>query len=173
METTIYEPKIHEPKIIEAKVGMYESHEEAMHALQILSEHKFPLQNVSIIAKAELIEDHMHVKSLKPLKNAPVAIGTIAGVITGILTGMGIFAIPGFGFLFGAGAIVGAIGGFNLGLVGGGILTLLADYGIKKDYLISYEKHIHEGRHLLIVKGSSDEIKKAEHLLHNNGMYLE
>ncbi len=102
---------------MEVKVAVYDTHEKALNAVRKLDDNKFPLTEVSIIGKAELIEDHMHIKSTEPMVNAPAAIGSVAGIVAGILTGIGIFAIPGFGFLYGAGAVIGAIGGFDIGII--------------------------------------------------------
>ena len=142
---------------MESKVAVYESHEKALNAVHLLNEKKFPLKNVSIVGEAIIIEDHIHLKSKVPLINTPLAIGAIAGTVTGILTGIGIFAIPGFG----------------LGIVSGGLGTIFASLGVKKDAVVKYEEHLHEGRFLLLVNGSMDEITKAEHLLHTEGMHLE
>jgi hypothetical protein len=158
---------------MKAKVAVYDTHEKAVSALNKLKEAGFPIKKTSLIGKAELIDDHMHVKSFDSIKNAPLAIGAIAGPIIGALSGIGIFAIPGFGFLFGAGAIIGAIGGFDLGIMGGGILSLLAFLGITKDTVVKYEEHINEGKFLLIVHGEVEEIEKAEHILHTEGTHLE
>ena len=73
------------------------------------------------------------MKSFEPVKNAPVVIGSIIGPTLGVMTGLGIFTIPGFGLLYGAGAIIGAIAEFDLGLVSGGLITLPMTLGIKKD----------------------------------------
>jgi len=158
---------------MESKVAVYESHEKALNAVHLLNEKKFPLKNLSIVGKADMINDHMHLKSAVSDNNAPMAIGAVVGTVVGLLTGVGVFAIPGFGFLYGAGAVVGAIGGFDLGLVSGGVGALLTMIGVKKESALKYESHLHEGKYLLLVKGSMDDITKAEHILHTEGTHLE
>ena len=158
---------------MQAKVAVFESHEKAFNAVKLLNEKKFPLRNVSIIGKAVIVKDNIHLKSNDVIVNAPLAIGTIAGAVTGILTGIGIFAVPGLGFLYGAGAFVGMMGGLDLGILGGGLGTILAFIGVKKDSVVKYEDHLHEGKYLLLVHGSMDDIVKAEHILHTEGTHLE
>ena len=158
---------------MELKVAVYRSHHEALNAVNILGRHRFPLSHVSVIGKAELIDDHLHITSKQGAEIAPAAIGAVAGTVAGILTGIGIFAIPGFGFLYGAGAVVGALGGFDVGLIGGGILSILTGLGIKNDEVTRYEEHMHKGDHLLMVKGSLEEIEEAEHILHTEGTHLK
>lgn len=158
---------------MESKVAVYESHEKALNAVYLLNEKKFSLKNISIVGEAEIIENNIHLKSRTPLINTPLAIGTIAGTVTGILTGIGIFAVPGFGFLYGAGAVVGAMGGLDFGILSGGLGTILALIGVKKDAVVKYEEHLHEGKYLLLVNGNMEDITKAEQILHTEGTHLE
>ncbi len=120
-----------------------------------------------------MVDDHIKIKSMEPVKNAPLLLGVGTGTIVGLLTGIGAFAIPGFGFLYGAGALIGAFAGFDLGLVSGGIISLLATAGIKKERVIKCNEHLNEGRFLVIINGPLDEIEKAEHILHTEGTHLK
>ncbi len=158
---------------MKSQVAVYDSHEKALQAIKVLSEHNFPMEKVSLMGKAEVIDDHIHVKSLEDVKDAPALLGAGAGTIVGLLTGVGAFAIPGFGFLYGAGAVLGAIGGFDLGIIAGGIGTLLATIGIKKDKVVKVHEHLKAGKFLVMVQGTSEDIKKAEQILHAHGTHLE
>ena len=149
-----------------SKIAVYETHEKALEAVDSLKKAGFPINQISLIGEAQIINDHMYLKSLEPYKNLPLAIGGVAGVVTGLLTGMGVFSIPGFGFLYGAGPIVGAIGGLDFGIISGGLATILLQMGIKKDDVIKYEEHIKSGRFLLEARGSKKEISRVENILH-------
>ncbi len=155
-----------------SKVGIYESHEKALLAVKALNTAHFPLNKVSLLGKAEIIDDHLHVKSCETAGKGPVVISAIAGPVLGILTGLGLFAIPGFGFLYGAGALIGAIAGFDIGLVGSGIITILVALGFKKESVVKYEEHLNEGKFLVVVQGDLKEIKAAEHILHTEGSHI-
>ena len=157
---------------MESKVAVYESHDRAIEAVHLLSEKHFSLKNISIVGKAEVINDHMHLKPNTELSNAPLALGAVAGTVVGLLTGIGVFAIPGFGFLYGAGAVIGSIAGFDIGILGGGLGTLLSAIGFKEDSVVKYEKHLHEGKYLLLLSGSEQDVIKAEHILHTEGTHL-
>jgi hypothetical protein len=154
-------------------VAVYQSHEKALDAVKALGESGFPLKQVSLIGKVEMIDNQMSIRSLDSVKNTPILVGSVAGSVVGLLSGLGIFAIPGFGFLYGAGAVVGIVGGFDLGIVTGGLVTLLATYGIKKDSVVKYEESILAGNFLVIVQGDLKEVKQAERVLHTEGKYLK
>jgi membrane protein DedA with SNARE-associated domain len=94
-------------------------------------------------------------------------------IVLGLLAGIGTFAIPGFGFLYGAGALVGAIAGFDIGLVSGGLVTLLTTLGINKDKVVRCKEHLEEGKFLLVINGPAEEIEKAKEILHIHGTHLE
>lgn len=145
-------------------ISIFDSHNEALKALEALRESGVNMSKVSLVGRAEVIDDHVHMKSNKALVAAPVAIGSVLGTTLGVLTGVGLFAIPGLGLLFGAGAVVGAFAGFQLGVVTGGITTILVDLGVKEDHLV-YEQHLKEGRFLLFYDGSDEEIEEVERII--------
>jgi uncharacterized membrane protein len=150
---------------MEAKIGVFDTHGKALKAVELLIEKGIDAKAISLIGKAEVIDDHIHVRSNEVIKDTPAFLGVGAGVVVGVLTGMGVFAIPGFGFLYGAGAAIGAIAGFDIGLVGGGIATLLTSLGIKKDHIIQYHEHLNEGKFLVMLHGTVEQIAKAESIL--------
>lgn len=156
-----------------AKVAVYQTHDQALNAVKKLKDADFPITQISIIGKAIVLNDNLYLKSIETLKILPIALGTIAGIVIGVLTGVGIFAIPGFGALYGAGAVVGAAGGLELGVVSGGLATILVHLGIKKDDVLGYEEHLHIGNYLVVAQGNIKQIEEAEHILHTEGTHLE
>lgn len=150
---------------MKTSIAVFNSHQKAIDSIVLLKENNFPLKKVSLIGKAEIVDDKIHVRSSEPIIDSPAIAGTILGTTIGLLTGIGLFAIPGLGFLFGAGAIIGAIGGFDLGLVAGGVGTILLQLGVKNDYAIKYNEQIKNGKFLLIVNGTEEEIDQAKTIL--------
>ncbi len=145
-------------------ISIFDSHAEALKALEALRESGVNMSKVSLVGRAEVIDDHVHIHSNKALVAAPVAIGSVLGTTLGVLTGVGLFAIPGLGLLFGAGAVIGAFAGFQLGVVTGGITSILVDLGVKEDHVV-YEQHLKEGRFLLFYDGSDEEIDHVERII--------
>jgi hypothetical protein len=158
---------------MESQIAVYDTHEKAVNAIKLLSHQDFPMENVSLLGKAEVIEDHIQIKSLDTIKKAPVIFGMGAGTLVGLLSGVGVFAIPGFGFLYGAGALVGIIAGLDLGLIAGGVISLLSYTGIKEEEVVKCQEHLKEGKFMVIVKGAKEEIEKAHNILHAEGNHLE
>lgn len=146
-------------------VGVYATHEKAIEAVQELKRAGYPVQQVSLIGKAAIIDDLMHVKDNRWTKNVPVIIGAILGPILGILTGVKIFAIPALGFLFGIGAVLGALAGFSLGIAGGGVFTLLATLVLKSRTVLKYQEHLEEKGFQVIAHGNIEEVNKAKEIL--------
>jgi hypothetical protein len=157
---------------MESQIAIYDTHEKAVNAIKELSAQGFSMENVSLLGKAEVIEDHIHIQSLDTVKEAPALVGMGAGTLIGLLSGIGVFTIPGFGFLYGAGALVGIIAGFDLGIVAGGFISLLTFIGIKEDKVVKCHEYLKEGKFMVIVNGSKEEIQKAKHILHTEGNHI-
>jgi hypothetical protein len=154
-------------------VGVYETHEKAIEAVKELNRAGFPVQQVSLIGKAVVIDNLMHIKNNRWIKNAPAIIGAILGPILGILTGVKLFAIPGLGFLYGGGAFSGALAGFSLGIASGGALTLIATLVIKSRSVLKYNKHIEEKGFQVIAHGNKEEINNAKAILYKHKHKLD
>jgi len=152
-------------------IAIFSSHDEAIHAVEVLKESGINMGHISLVGKAEIVDDKIHVKSNKALIAAPTVAGTVIGTSIGILSGIGLFAIPGFGVIFGAGAIVGALAGFDIGLIAGGTTTMLIELGIKEDH-VTYEEHIKDGKFLMFIDGPEAEVQKAELIIEGKHLGL-
>jgi len=154
-------------------VGLYASHEKAIEAVLLLGQAGYPVQKVSLLGKAVIIDDLLYVKSNKWIKNVPVTLGAILGPILGILTGMNVLAIPGFGFLSGTGVMLGALAGFSMGIVAGGVPSLFATLVIKTRAVLKYKEHTEERGFRVIAHGTSIEIEKAREILRTHPGNIE
>jgi hypothetical protein len=112
-------------------VGLYETHEKAVDAIKKLQQAGYPVHQVSILAQGEIVAGDARIKSVSAVVVKEIGIGAALGAVLGVLTGVGIFALPGVGFLFGAGALFGGFAGFEAGLLGGGIAGILTSIGIE------------------------------------------
>lgn len=154
-------------------IGVYDTHTDAIEAVQALKGAGYSNKNISLIGRVKGDDKGLETNDDKLVKTAGAEVGitTVAGATIGILTGIGIFAIPGLGFLYGAGALVGAIAGIDFGIIGGGIVSALTIPGMKEAAAKEYEKEIAAGKTVLVVQGSEEEIKEAERILNDKGMH--
>jgi len=156
---------------MKSTIGIYETHTQAMQALEALNAAHFSLKNISLVGNAELVNDHLHVKT-NYLKEIGASIGVVTGTVLGVLTGIGVFVVPGFGFLYGAGAIVGAAAGLDFGIIGGGLLAILAIYGVEKEQSIAYDEHLKEGKWMVVAQGDDAQLNKAMDILQANSRFI-
>ena len=160
---------------MKATIAVYNHHKDAVSAVQYLKEQGYSTKNLSILGKADKVQDEviLHNKNennMMKIAGAEVGVGAALGTTLGVLTGVGLFAIPGLGFLFGAGALVGAIAGFDIGLIGGGVVSALTLGSLEGEDAKAYEKHLAEGKYLVIAQGNEDEVDRAKTMLEMHGM---
>jgi uncharacterized membrane protein len=153
---------------MKSTIGVYENHDKAVQAVVELKDAGFPVKQLSIIGKAEteVVDEKMHIMPKDPIKVGGLGTGTAVGATLGILTGVGLFAIPGLGFLYGAGALVGAIAGFDFGLIGGGIASVLTTVGVKDENVKKYHEDLEAGKYIVVAHGNEAEVNKAKEVLH-------
>ena len=158
---------------MKATIGVYKDHDTALEAVADLKEAGFPVKHISIIglAETEVVDNDLHVSPKNPLKMGGVAAGTALGTTVGILTGAGLFAIPGLGFVFGAGAVIGAIAGFDFGLIGGGIASLFMTLGVHEEAAKKYHKELEEGKYIVLAQGSPENVQHAMDILTKNNTH--
>jgi hypothetical protein len=150
---------------MKSTVGVYDTHDKALAAVLELKKAGFTESHISIVGQAEVVDNHLHVKSKEGEKAAPLAVGLVLGPIIGILSGIGLIAIPGLGIIFGAGAIAGAMAGLDVGLIGGGLVSVLTMFGIKNDNVVKYNEHLAQGHFLIVIQGTDEEVTNAHRIL--------
>jgi len=148
-----------------AIIGIYDNHDLAVEAVVKLKDSGYPVSQLTIMgmAESESVDKDLHITARNPIKVAGLEAGTLIGATLGILTGVGIFAIPGLGFLYGAGALVGAIGG--------GIASALATAGVKDKNAQKYHEALAAGKFIVIAHGSAADAAKAKDLLEEHGAH--
>jgi len=158
---------------MKATIGVYDTHEKAIEAVKELKNGGYPVKHLSIIGKlhTEHVDDKMHISEKSPLKLGGIEVGVGLGTTLGVLTGVGLFAIPGVGFLFGAGALVGAIAGFDFGLMGGGIASAFMNLGMEENLAKQYQADLEKGNYLVVAQGSAEEVQQAHEILTGHGTH--
>lgn len=155
-------------------ISIYDNHSKALDALKLLRDAGLPSKNMSLIGTAYEDKEVMDNAADMSIAAKGVGIGALAGSSLGVLTGLGLLAVPGFGFLFGMGALAGAIAGLDVGIIGGGIISALAIGGLKKDELEQkYQTELNAGKILLVFQGGKEDADKAAEVLATHGIHTE
>ncbi|WP_174733656.1 general stress protein [Mesobacillus harenae] len=136
-------------------VGVYDTEQEAISAVEDLKRQGYSEEEISIIGKNE--EDVEHVTNETDTKAAEgmaagAATGGALGGLTGLVAGLGALAIPGIGPIVAAGPVAATLTGAALGAGAGGIAGVLVGMGIPEDEADRYEGYVKEGKILVLVE---------------------
>ncbi len=156
---------------MKSTVAIYDSHWTSLDAVEMLKSKSYPVNQLSIMGQAKIADNPARKKSKKPLKK--VNEGIILGSTLGVLPGVGIFSVPGFGYIFGAGAIKKELAGYVIGFIGDGIISIFKKIGINNDKINMYSKYLKEGNFLVIAQGNDEEVKKAKEILSGSGKNID
>src|ERR1044071_3553769 len=88
--------------------------------------------------------------------------GGVVGGIVGILTGLGIIAIPGVGPLVAAGWLLTTLAGAGAGAVAGGIIGALTNAGVSREEAQVYEEGVRRGSTLVAVRAEETDVARVE-----------
>jgi hypothetical protein len=160
-----------------AIVAIYHHHAEANEAIGLLSQAEFEPQKLSMVAKDRLgggrvmTDDHADGRGASWGK-----LGLFGPGLWGRVFGWASFWIPGMGPLLLGGPIVPAILGAHDGAAVFGDLNAVGvgfyRIGIPKQSIRRYERAIRQGRYLLIVHGTEEEVMRAGRIVSSTGAEL-
>jgi uncharacterized membrane protein len=163
-------------------VGVFSTRQEAEEALIDLKNSGFSMDTVSVIARDADRQDELAGASMsdRVMNEADegaatgAVTGTALGGFAGLLVGLGALAIPGAGPLIAAGTIGTTLAttaaGAGIGAASGGLVGALAGLGIADERAKVYGDRVSQGGYLIIVDGTTEEIRLAESILHNRGI---
>lgn len=136
-------------------VGVYETEQEAIVAIEKLVKQGYDKQDICVIGKdlknVNYIADETGTVAEETAATGAIAGGTLGG-LTGLLVGVGALAIPGVGPIIAAGPIasslIGAVAGAGLGGLTGALIAI----GIPDDEAEHYGNSVKEGKILVLTK---------------------
>lgn len=106
-------------------------------------------------------------------------IGAGVGGVIGLLTGLGLLAIPGVGPILAAGPIAAALGigaaatstvvGAGIGAVAGGLIGGLTHLGVPKEHAEYYAEGVRRGGTLVTVDAPDNQAQQAVDIMNGNG----
>ena len=157
-----------------AVVGVFSHEDRAREAINDLKSQGFDDREISLIAKDKQDESRGEGGSgdtgggltmeRQDLSTGVISGGTLGG-IAGILAGAGALLIPGVGPIIAAGPLA----AFLTGVVGGGIIGGLVDFGIPEEQGRHLENRVKQGDILVTLKVEDDEVDSVSSILNKYG----
>jgi hypothetical protein len=157
-----------------AVVGVFRSEERAREAINELKRQGFDEREISLIARdnkhggrqegAGGGENQGLTMSEQNVGDGALTGGAIGG-IAGLLAGAGALLIPGVGPIVAAGPLA----AFLTGIVGGGLVGSLVDFGIPEERGRHFEERVKQGDILVTLKAGEDETPKVSSVLKRFG----
>lgn len=154
-------------------VGVYETREEGTKAVSSLTRHGFTNTQVTLVNKDELLHNHISIKPHSALQRSEILIGLLAGLLIGAIIGMGIFDFAPLHFVYRMGIVRGAIAGSIFGLWIGTLISFLITVIEGRMLSSKYEKHLNDGKFLVVLDGNKREISSAHKIIHTPDLELE
>ena len=151
-------------------VAIYDTHEQAEHAIKELQVAGVDMKSLSIAARDTHTDEHVvgYYNAGDRMKYWG-KMGAFWGGFWGLLFGSALFAIPGIGPILVAGPLVAwIIGGLEGAAVVGGASAIgaaLVSIGIPKDSVVRYEVALKTDKYMLIVHGTTDAVARAKDII--------
>lgn len=151
-------------------VAIYDTHEQAEHAIKELQEAGVDMKSLSIAARDTHTDEHVvGYYNVGDRMKYWGKMGAFWGGFWGLLFGSALFAIPGLGPILVAGPLVAwIIAGLEGAVVVGGVSAVgagLVSIGIPKDSVLKYEVALKTDKFLLVVHGTPDAVEKAKNII--------
>jgi hypothetical protein len=150
--------------------GLYDNYSDAQDTVSELEAAGIPSADISIVANNSdnWYEDGERSDAAEDAGTG-AGIGAVVGGTGGLLTGLGIMAIPGVGPVVAAGWLaataVGAVAGAAVGGATGGIIGALTDSGVPEPDAHVYAEGVRRGGTLVTARVSDEQALQAEEIL--------
>src|SRR3954470_22015616 len=155
---------------------LYDDYETAKQVVRDLESAGLPSENISIVAKDRnrRIERDGDGRDDRA-ENAEIGagIGAVLGGTAGLLTGLGMLAIPGIGPVVAAGWLVAAGAGALAGGAAGGIIGALTQLGVSKEHAHVYAESIRRGAALVTARVPDSERGRFKAIMDRHAVDVE
>ena len=156
--------------ITNSVVALYDTHEQAEHAVKELQQAGVDMKSLSIAARDTHTDEHVvGYYNAGDRMRYWGKVGAFWGGFWGLLFGSALFAIPGLGPILVAGPLVAwIIAGLEGAAVVGGVSAVgagLVSIGIPKDSVVKYDVALKTDKFLLVVHGTPADVDKAKGII--------
>jgi len=148
--------------------GLFDDHSDARSAVNALESAGVPSKDISIVSNNT---NNHHTDESKAAEGSGTGagIGAVVGGAGGLLTGLGIMAIPGVGPVVAAGWLAataaGAVAGAVAGGAAGGIVGAMTDNGVSEEDAHVYAEGVRRGGTIVTAKVDDGLVPEAEAIL--------
>jgi len=156
-------------------VGLFDDFAQAERAVQDLQNAGIPRDDISLVANNASGQYDQYATRTGTTDNTVQAVetdaaaGATVGGIVGLLMGLGLFVIPGFGPIAAAGWLASLLTGAGIGAVAGGIIGALTHIGVPAEDAAYYNEGIRRGGTLLAVKAADEVAPRVAQILSSDG----
>ena len=151
-------------------VGLFDDFAQAKSAALELESAGISHEDISVVANNET---NQHVVNAEGRSGHAVGhdakVGAEIGGVAGLLMGLTAFAIPGFGWIAGAGWLAGMIMGAGVGAVAGGLVGLLTHVGVPAEDASYYTEGVRRGGTLIAVRAEEADVARISQILNTRG----
>jgi hypothetical protein len=165
---------------VKTVTGLFDNYDDASDAVGELEASGVPHADISIVANnsSEWYDGDGDSSKTAADATGGASVGAVIGGTGGLLTGLGLMAIPGVGPVVAAGWLaataVGAVGGAVVGGAAGGIVGALTESGVSEKDAHVYAEGVRRGGTLVTVKVADELADEAERILgQTNSVNLE
>jgi uncharacterized protein (TIGR02271 family) len=159
-------------KDLKTIVGLFDDMAEAKKAAHDLEAAGVAHNDISFVANNEGAK-HVANTAVPTVSGHAIGhdavVGAEIGGVAGLLLGLTAFAIPGLGWIAGAGWLMGMIYGAGTGAVVGGLVGALTHIGVPAEDAAHYNEGVRRGGTLLAVKAEDNMAAKVAQILGADG----
>ena len=148
---------------------LYDDFQDAQRTIEALQTAGIPRDDISIVANNA---DNRHrtgavggADTDETRAGAGASTGTLVGGGIGLLTGLGLLAIPGVGPVVAAGWLIATVSGAGIGAAGGGLLGSLMHSGVPEEHAHAYAEGVRRGGTLVTVRGDETQAARIDAVL--------
>ncbi|MFE1598299.1 hypothetical protein [Methylobacterium sp. ID0610] len=157
--------------------ALFDSYDDAAAAVRKVEAAGVPHSDISIVAGNEGDRYSRHATTgdgdtahkASDGAGAGASVGTVLGGGAGLLTGLGLLAIPGVGPVVAAGWLVSTLAGAGIGAAAGGIIGSLTGAGLSEEEAHSYAEGVRRGGTLVTVRADDATADRVAGILREHG----
>lgn len=151
--------------------GLFDDYSDASAAVSALEARGVPSSDISIVSN-NADERHGNDNDAAEGAGTGAGIGAAVGGVGGLLTGLGIMAIPGVGPVVAAGWLAataaGAVAGAVAGGAAGGLIGALTESGVPEEHAHVYAEGVRRGGTLVTARVEESVYAEANAILRQN-----